>query len=170
LDREAIDKGTDLAEVGVEESDDAKAALLESAVAEQRPSQVSHTSHGHKPVAVNAKDSTNGVDQFAYGIADARLAQVAEVSEILANLCIRDSEGLPQLSTGDFLDSLAQKEFEPAQIQTESADAGPRRPGVMSCAALWRFFACAHVSILVVLSAHSGYWTYDHDEKKTVPG
>ncbi len=137
LDSETVHERADLARVRIEEGDDAKAALLESAVAQQRPGQIAHAGHGDEPVAVDAKNTTNGGDQFAHGIADAGLAKVSEVSEILADLCVRDTKEFAQLATGNLLDPLAQKEFESAQVKTQSANAGPRWSCLVS-------LACAH--------------------------
>ena len=66
-------------------------------------------------------------DQLLGRVADAGVAQVAQVGQVLAHLGVGDAERLAELAAGDGAASLACEAFQAAQVQAEPADAGPRQ-------------------------------------------
>jgi hypothetical protein len=126
VDFQAVDPLAALGGVGVEQGDDAKAALREATVAQQGPGQVAHPHEHRRPFPVDSQGTPDGLDQFARRIADPRLAQVTERSQVLADLGVGDSERLAQLSAGDSRRPLALEPLEATEVEAEPADAGAR--------------------------------------------
>src|SRR5260370_29502211 len=67
-----------------------------------------------------------GGDEFGGLIADARLAGVAEVGEVVANLGVVDAEHFAELAGGDDGKAFMVPAFEMAQVEAETLDAGAR--------------------------------------------
>ena len=63
-----------------------------------------------------------------------RLAEMAAVRQVLANLGVGDAQGLAELAAGHLHDPLALEGFQAAQIETEAADAGARGAPILASA------------------------------------
>src|SRR5258708_4383012 len=103
MDRQAVDFLADLAGVGVEQGDKSEPLALKAAVAQQGAGEIADADEHGGPGAVDAEAVAKGGDQVGDEVADAGLAEVAEVGEILADLGIVDAESLADLAAGDFL-------------------------------------------------------------------
>ena len=95
-----------------------ESAGAEAAISQQGSTQVSQTDQGQRPVVVDPEDMPQGVDQLLDAIADARMAELAEKREILADLRILDREGLAELAARDGLEALALIGLELPQVET----------------------------------------------------
>src|SRR5262249_6712162 len=114
VDIQAVHAQADLRGIGVEKRDDAEAPLGESLVTKQSAGQIADADDRDAPNAVNAEGAADSGDQFGSGVANARLAKIAEEGEILADLDIGDAKGLAKLVAGDFGDALALEALEAA--------------------------------------------------------
>ena len=92
IDAHALDRGADPLGIDVEGGHDAKALVIESLVAQQGSAQVAGADHGHRPIAIGAQDFANGVDQVVAAIANAGMAEVPEIGQVLANLGVAEAE------------------------------------------------------------------------------
>ncbi len=85
----------------VEQSDEAEALLLKPAIAEEGAGQVADADDDSIPVSIDAEALPQGGDELRGWVADAGLAEVAEIGKILANLGVGDAESFAELSAGN---------------------------------------------------------------------
>src|SRR5262249_35495630 len=86
--------------------------------------QVADADDRHRPLAVDAQLAAQGCDDFLRGVADAGVAEVAEVGEVLADLGVGDAEGLAELAAGDGPHPRAVEPFEGPQVKAQARDRG----------------------------------------------
>jgi hypothetical protein len=64
-------------------------------------------------------------DKFLRIVTNARLAEIAEVGEIFADLGVVDSQSIPQLAAGYDFQALFFPALQMSKVKTEPLDAGP---------------------------------------------
>ena len=118
----AFDRRADALRVDVKRRHDAKALVAETLVAQQCAAQIARADHGHRPVAVGAQDLANGLDQVVAAIADARMAEMAEVGQVFAHLGIAKAQQSAELAGAGALVPVAHQVLQLAQVQAQPAD------------------------------------------------
>ena len=114
--------GPDVLLIGVEGGGNPEVLAAEAAVAEQRLSEVAHPDHRHGPRVVRAEDVPHRPDQFFTAVADARVAELPEEAEVLANLGVTEAEQRAQLPRGDRVLAGRDQSLQFAQIERQPAD------------------------------------------------
>ena len=94
----------------------------EPAIPEQGSSQVTQPDERQRPIVVDAEDMPERVDQLLDPVTDARMAELAEKRQILADLGILDRERLAELAAGDGRVALPLIGFELSQVETHPPD------------------------------------------------
>ena len=74
--------------------------------------------------AIGAKDAAQAMDERHHFVADARATKLPKIGQILANLCVGESERLGEFAAGNGRDPIGLERFELAQIEAEPADRG----------------------------------------------
>ena len=108
--------------IDVERGHDAKALVAEALVAQQGAAQVTGADHGHRPVAIGAQDLADGLDQVVAAVADARVAKMAEIGQILADLGVAKAQQPAELAGAGALVAVAHQVLQFAQVQAQPAD------------------------------------------------
>ena len=95
---------------------------------------------------IGAQDAANGDDQFVATIADARIAEMAEIGQILANLGVGEAEQVAELAGAGGFVAVANQMLQFAQIKAQPID--DRLGGRPFRCRLGRFvLGIAHVAI-----------------------
>src|SRR5262249_51105790 len=71
-----------------------------------------------------AQDLLDGLDQLAAAIADARIAELAEIGQVLTHLRVCKSKQLAKLRRTGRLQAVADLMLQLAQVKTQAADDG----------------------------------------------
>ena len=127
LDLQTVDALADLGRIRVKQGHEAKALLLEAAIAQQGAGQVADPDHGHQPLPVDAQPVTQSGRQVQGGITNPGLTKITQVGQVLANLVAANPQRLAEPAAGNRLNSLAVKQLKMAQIQAETPDTGTRQ-------------------------------------------
>ncbi|MCE2726184.1 MAG: hypothetical protein LW698_05315 [Planctomycetaceae bacterium] len=93
--------------------------MAEAPVAEERLAEVAHAHHRHAPGMVGAEDVAHRPDQLVAAVADARIAELAEEAEVLADLGVAEPQQRAELAGGD---RLLARGLEPLQLPEVEAD------------------------------------------------
>ena len=99
-----------------------KALLLKAAIAHQRPAEVAQADNRQRPRLLGAQNALDGVDQLAAAIADARIAELAEIGQVFADLGVGKSEHAAQLRRAGGFVAVADQVLQLAQVQAQPAD------------------------------------------------
>src|SRR5262249_23994945 len=113
-----------LAGIGVEECDEGETLGAEAGVAGEGTADVADADEERVGDAIGAEDLAESCDERGDLVADAGAAELAEVGEVLADLCVGEAEGACEGAGGDGGDGLGVEGFELAQVEAESADSG----------------------------------------------
>ena len=124
LDGQAAVGLADLLGVVVEEGDDVEAPVVEPPIFQQGPAQVPPADQGRRPDAVDPEDAPEGLAQLLDPVADARVAELPEEGEVLADLGVVDRQGRAEPAAGDGRLALALEGFELAEVEAHPADDG----------------------------------------------
>ena len=92
VDRHSFDALAHFGGVDVERRDDPKALLGKAPVTHQGPTQVSEADDGERPGLVGAQNPLDGRDELTGAVADARITELAEIGQVLADLGIGKSK------------------------------------------------------------------------------
>lgn len=111
--------------VGVEDCDDVEAFAGESAIGHDGFADVSCADDGRVPALVGAEDFSQLFHELGYAVADAGVAELAEVSEVFADLCIGEAECGCELFGADGLLLTLGQVLEFSEVETEAFDCWP---------------------------------------------
>jgi hypothetical protein len=117
-----LDMRADLFGVGFEGSDDAEALLHEPPVTQEGSSQVSYTDEGHPPFAVGPEDDLDRTDEFLATVANAGMAKVPEMGQILTNLGIGEAQVPAKLTAAGGLFAISDQVLKLSQVKAQAAD------------------------------------------------
>jgi len=101
---------------------DAKALGRKSLIAENGATEAPSTDEGHPPLPVEAEDAPQFVEEFLDVVTAALLAKPAEVSEIFANLGVRNRDSFSQLLGADDESALRLQRGEGAGVQRQAVN------------------------------------------------
>ena len=90
----------------------------------QRPPQVAQTDDRQRPIAVNTQDVSQRADELVDSVTDPRMTELAEKREVLADLCIFDGKGFPELAARDGCKPLPLIAFELSEVEADSPHDG----------------------------------------------
>jgi hypothetical protein len=121
---DAIDGRADFGGVVVEGGRDAEALVLEAAIAKEGAAEVAESDHGERPGLVGAEDAFDGVDQLVTAIADAGVAELAEVGQVFADLSVCKAKELAELRGAGGFVAVADQVLQLAEVEAEAADNG----------------------------------------------
>jgi hypothetical protein len=96
-----LDLRTHHLRVAIERGHDAKALSGKAFVAQERAAHVADADHRDRPLAIGAEDAADFSDQFVAAVADARMAKMAEIREVFADLSIGEAEQRGELAGAD---------------------------------------------------------------------
>ena len=71
---------------------------MKTAKRNQGTSEVTYTDQQHVGLPVSSEDVTNPLDQFRYAVSYSRVAELPEISQILANLGVGEAQRLTKLT------------------------------------------------------------------------
>src|SRR5207302_105276 len=97
---------------------------VEAAVGAEGAAEVAGADEQDVPHLVRAEDAFDLEDEVVHAVADAGVAELAEVGEVLADLGIGEAEALAELAAGDRAAVLALERLELPQVEAEPADGG----------------------------------------------
>ena len=107
---------------GVERLDDVEALRREAAVAQDRLPQPARPHQRHLPLAVQAQDAAQRVQQVAHVVAPPLLAEAPEVRQVLANLGGRHAQLAAQLPRTDHGAALHVEQGQGAHVDRQPVD------------------------------------------------
>ena len=113
-----------IAGAGVEDGGEAESLGVEALVGHEGAAEVAGADEQDVPDLVGAEDALDLGDEVVDAVADAGVAELAEVGEVLADLGIGEVEGFAELLGGDGSAVLALEGFELAEVE---ARVGGRR-------------------------------------------
>lgn len=116
LDGEADGVGTDLGGVGIKDGREAESLGMEASVGHEGAAEIAGTDEDDIPGFVGAEDMSDLADQLLDAVADAGMAELSEIGEILADLGIGEAEAFAQLLGRDGPLVLAGKRLQLAQV------------------------------------------------------
>ena len=124
FDGEFTEGVTGLVGVGVEDGGEAEAFAEEAAVGDEGAAEVTGADEEDVPDFVGAEDFAELGDEFFDAVADAGVAELAEVGEVFADLGVGVAEGVAELFGGDggFVGFL--QGFELSEVEAQAVDGG----------------------------------------------
>ena len=118
-----FDMGTNLLGVGLKCCHDPEPLLDKPTITQQRAAQVTDAHQRHPPFAVGAQDDLADLaDQLLAAVPNAWVPEVAEMSQVLANLRVGEAKLATELAAADGLLAIGDQVLELSQIQAEPAD------------------------------------------------
>src|SRR5213075_3168553 len=78
----------------------------------------------HVPRLIGPENLLNFGDQLLHAIADARVAELPEIRQVLAHLCVGQAEAFAKLLGGDRASLFASEAFKLAEVKAESPYGG----------------------------------------------
>lgn len=122
VDRNAFDLAADDAGIAVECGHDAEALGWKSLVPQEGAAHIADADHRDGPLAIGAEDAADFSDEFVAAVADAGVAEVAEIGEVLADLGVGEAEERGELAGAHGSAAGADQVLEFAQVEAEPAD------------------------------------------------
>ncbi len=98
VNRHALDAAAGLRRIGIESRHDIEPLLRKAAIAQQGPAKVAGPDQDRVPALVGAQNAANRRHQLITAIANARVAKVPEVGQVLANLGVGEAEPAAELT------------------------------------------------------------------------
>jgi hypothetical protein len=114
----------DHAGVLVEHGHDLEALQGEPLVGHQGPADVAGPDHGRVPRPIGPEDLAELAGELAHPVADAGMAELAEIGEVLSHLRVGEAQRRPQLLGADGLLLGVGPGLEFAQVQAQPLDGG----------------------------------------------
>jgi hypothetical protein len=126
FDGELAEGVTGFVGVGVENGGEAEAFAEEAAVGDEGAAEVTGADEEDVPDFVGAEDFAELGDELIDAVADAGVAELAEVGEVFADLGVGVAKGVAELFGRDGVFVGFMEGFELAQVETEAVDGGSR--------------------------------------------
>ena len=118
-DGEVAEGLADLAFVGIKDGGEAEAFAEEAAVGDEGAAEVAGTDEEDVPDFVSAEDFAELGDEFFDAVADAGVAELAEVGKVFADLGVGVAQGVAELLGGDGVLFGALEGFQLAEVEAE---------------------------------------------------
>jgi len=124
VDDERAAGGADLGGIGVEDGGEAEAFFFEPFIGQECAAEVAGSDEEDVPGPICAEDLADLGDEVIDAVADARVAELAEVGEVFSDLGIGECEAFAELLAGDGSTVVAFEGFELSQVEAEASQGG----------------------------------------------
>ena len=122
IDRNAFELFVDLGLIHVKGTGNFEPLMGEAAVSQQGSAEVSEADHGDRPALAGPQDVLDPGNQLAAAVADAGIAELAEVGQVLAHLGVRKLKQLAELRGAGGFVPVPHQALQLSQVQAQTID------------------------------------------------